>query len=46
MHIVTQIFSMELTLVQQLSKLAVSHFTTANHTKSANAIISDLAILK
>jgi hypothetical protein len=35
-----------LTLVQQLSQLAVSHFTTANHTKSADSVISDLAILK
>ncbi|KAI4736356.1 hypothetical protein E4T50_13129 [Aureobasidium sp. EXF-12298] len=31
---------------EQLSQLAVSHFTTANHTKSADSVMSDLAILK
>ncbi|KAG9957193.1 hypothetical protein KCU61_g9292, partial [Aureobasidium melanogenum] len=31
---------------EQLSELAVSNFTTANHTKSADSILSDLAILK
>lgn len=32
--------------LKQLSTLAVSHFMTANHTKSADSVISDLAILK
>ncbi|KAI5266202.1 hypothetical protein E4T47_08310 [Aureobasidium subglaciale] len=31
---------------EQLSKLAMSHFSTANHTKSADSVMSDLAILK
>ncbi|KAK6003927.1 hypothetical protein QM012_008777 [Aureobasidium pullulans] len=31
---------------EQLSELAVSNFTTANHTKSADSVLSDLAILK
>ncbi|KAI5210472.1 hypothetical protein E4T39_00019 [Aureobasidium subglaciale] len=31
---------------EQLSKLAMSHFTAANHTKSADSVMSDLAILK
>ncbi|THY07333.1 hypothetical protein D6C89_00384 [Aureobasidium pullulans] len=31
---------------ERLSQLAVSHFTTANHIKSAESVISDLAILK
>ncbi|KEQ77043.1 hypothetical protein M436DRAFT_37574, partial [Aureobasidium namibiae CBS 147.97] len=34
------------TVYEQLSTLAVSHFTTANRTKSADSVISDLAILK
>lgn len=32
--------------LKRLSTLAVSHFTTANHTKSADSVISDLAVLK
>ncbi|KAH0360641.1 hypothetical protein KCU65_g9263, partial [Aureobasidium melanogenum] len=31
---------------EQLSELAVSQFTKANHTKSADSVLSDLAILK
>ncbi|KAI4716218.1 hypothetical protein E4T48_07578 [Aureobasidium sp. EXF-10727] len=31
---------------EQLSTLAASHFTTANHTKSADSVLCDLAILK
>ncbi|KAH0050027.1 hypothetical protein KCU60_g24870, partial [Aureobasidium melanogenum] len=31
---------------EQLSEVAVSNFTTANHTKSADSVLSDLAILK
>ena len=32
--------------LQQLSKLVVSHFNTAGHAKSADTVLSDLAILK